>query len=89
MRGTTAQFLPLRGRGQGFLLTSPPEGEVGGASPPGGGESGDHHFVCRATFKFFIAVAFLALPIFAHGCHGDDLDHEPLLIPTRLNSEDR
>jgi hypothetical protein len=36
----------------------------------------------------FLAVALLALPIFAHGCHGDDVDHEPLLIPSRLFSDD-
>jgi hypothetical protein len=38
---------------------------------------------------YFIAIALLALPIFAHGCHGDDVDHEPLLFPFRLNSENR
>lgn len=38
---------------------------------------------------FFVALALLAPPLFAHGCHGDDVDHEPLLIPLRLNSEDR
>lgn len=37
----------------------------------------------------FVALALLALPLFAHGCHGDDIDHEPLLIPLRLTSEDR
>jgi hypothetical protein len=37
----------------------------------------------------FIALALLALPIFAHGCHGDDVDHEPLLIPLRLNPDER
>ena len=36
----------------------------------------------------FIGVALLA-PLFAHGCHGDDVDHEPLLIPHRLNEENR
>ncbi len=45
-------------------------------------------FVFRAMF-WFVAVALLALPFFAHGCHGDDVDHEPLLIPVRLNPEDR
>jgi hypothetical protein len=38
---------------------------------------------------WFIALALLLPPLFAHGCHGDDVDHEPLLIPSRLNSEDR
>ena len=37
----------------------------------------------------FVAIGLLAMPLFAHGCHGDDVDHEPLLIPTRLNPEDR
>ena len=36
----------------------------------------------------FIAVALLLAPLFAHGCHGDDVDHEPLLIPSRLNPDD-
>jgi hypothetical protein len=36
----------------------------------------------------FIAVALLTMPLFAHGCHGDDVDHEPLLIPTRFNPDD-
>lgn len=42
---------------------------------------------CRVIFWFAVA-ALLALPIFAHGCHGDDVDHEPLLIPFRFNSEE-
>jgi hypothetical protein len=37
----------------------------------------------------FVALALLLAPLFAHGCHGDDVDHEPLLIPLRLNPEDR
>jgi hypothetical protein len=47
-------------------------------------------FASRAAFCFF-ALALLLAPIFAHGCHGDDVDHEPLLIPHRLesNPEDR
>jgi len=40
-----------------------------------------------ALVWLFIAAALLALPLFAHGCHGDDVDHEPLLIPVRLNPE--
>jgi hypothetical protein len=36
----------------------------------------------------FVALALLALPLFAHGCHGDDIDHEPLLVPLRLNPEE-
>ncbi len=37
----------------------------------------------------FVVLALLALPIFAHGCHGDDVDHEPLFAPFRLTSDDR
>ncbi len=37
----------------------------------------------------FLAVALLTVPVFAHGCHGDDVDHEPLLLPLRSNPEDR
>lgn len=37
----------------------------------------------------FVAVALLTMPLLAHGCHGDDVDHEPLLIPTRFTPEDR
>ena len=42
----------------------------------------------RAMF-WFISLAVILTPIFAHGCHGDDVDHEPLLIPIRLNPENR
>ncbi|HEY1186434.1 MAG TPA: hypothetical protein VGE74_02205 [Gemmata sp.] len=41
------------------------------------------------AFWIFVALALLALPLFAHGCHGDDVDHEPLVIPLRLNGDDR
>jgi hypothetical protein len=34
----------------------------------------------RGLVWIFVAVAILALPFFAHGCHGDDVDHEPLLM---------
>jgi hypothetical protein len=27
-----------------------------------------------------LLAALLALPIFAHGCHGDDVDHEPAAL---------
>ncbi len=39
--------------------------------------------------RAFLAVALLTVPVFAHGCHGDDVDHEPLLLPLRSNPEDR
>lgn len=35
----------------------------------------------------FVVFALLLIPLWAHGCHGDDVDHEPLLLPIRLNSE--
>lgn len=28
-------------------------------------------------------LAILVLPVFAHGCHGDDVDHEPGFAPPR------
>jgi hypothetical protein len=34
------------------------------------------------------AVFILTVPVFAHGCHGDDVDHEPILLPHRLNPEE-
>jgi hypothetical protein len=37
----------------------------------------------------FVGLALLLAPLFAHGCHGDDVDHEPFLIPLRSNPEDR
>ena len=54
-------------------------GVVGGLTP----------LTRRAAVLLFVLVALLALPIFAHGCHGDDVDHEPLFIPFRLNADDR
>jgi hypothetical protein len=35
----------------------------------------------------FVALAVVLIPLLAHGCHGDDVDHEPLFLPIRLNSE--
>ena len=46
-----------------------------------------HDVVSRGAW-LFVAVALLLAP-FAHGCHGDDVDHEPLLVPLRSNPEDR
>jgi hypothetical protein len=44
----------------------------------------------RAAAPVWLAVALFLLlaPVFAHGCHGDDVDHEPLLIPSRLTPDD-
>jgi hypothetical protein len=38
---------------------------------------------------WFLGALALALPLFAHGCHGDHVDHEPVLAPFRLNGDDR
>ncbi|MDY3555851.1 hypothetical protein R5W24_004997 [Gemmata sp. JC717] len=43
----------------------------------------------RLGFLVVVTAALLALPIVAHGCHGDDVDHEPLFVPFRLNADDR
>ena len=31
----------------------------------------------------FVALAVLLAPVYAHGCHGDDVDHEPVLFPLK------
>ena len=36
---------------------------------------------------FALLTAALVLPLFAHGCHGDDVDHEPLVFPVRFNGD--
>jgi hypothetical protein len=42
----------------------------------------------RVAFGF-ISLALLLAPLFAHGCHGDDVDHEPLVAPLRSNADER
>ncbi len=37
----------------------------------------------RGWVLWLLAIALLTLPLFAHGCHGDDIDHEPLVFPHR------
>ncbi|MBA4190173.1 MAG: hypothetical protein C0467_19485 [Planctomycetaceae bacterium] len=37
--------------------------------------------VSHSTALIFAAIAFLVLPIFAHGCHRGDHDDEPLFVP--------
>ncbi len=45
--------------------------------PPGeGGTSKDTIFLWVA-----ITVLAFALPLVGHGCHGDDVDHEPTVMP--------
>ncbi len=36
--------------------------------------------------RFLVAfvAGVLVVPLFAHGCHGDDIDHEPGVVPGRL-----
>jgi len=40
----------------------------------------------------FISCLFLAalmlVPLVGHGCHGDDVDHEPVMAPHRQNQSD-
>jgi hypothetical protein len=36
----------------------------------------------------FAVLALLILPIFAHGCHGDDEDHEPGFAPPVSQARD-
>ena len=45
-------------------------------------------FSVRCAMSGFVAISLLLAPLFAHGCHGDDVDHEPLLVPLRLNPEE-
>jgi hypothetical protein len=59
-----------------------------GGAPAVPGEEQTARPLARAAF-LFLSLALLASPLFAHGCHGDDIDHEPLLIPLRSNPEDR
>ena len=41
-------------------------------------------FVRIAPFVWLaVATALLLAPVFAHGCHSADVDHEPLLLPFR------
>jgi hypothetical protein len=88
-RSAKRSDLPLKGE-QEPAFTSPLEGEVAGAGRGSGGWGGcsPPRPLARAAF-LFISLALLVAPLFAHGCHGDDIDHEPLLIPLRSNPEDR
>jgi hypothetical protein len=43
----------------------------------------------RRAAAWFVALALLLAPLFAHGCHGDDVDHEPVLTPPRSNPDGR
>jgi hypothetical protein len=84
--------LPLKGGGEDqsraalLTLTSPLEGEVASEASRWG-VSDTIRVARRISFRLCL-VALLTLPLFAHGCHGDDIDHEPLLIPTRFNPDD-
>jgi hypothetical protein len=56
-------------------------------------ESGEQRSGARlaraSLFAWLAIAAFLLLaPVFAHGCHGDDVDHEPFLIPIRITPDD-
>ena len=68
--------------GAGLAFAAPREGEGEGRSP----SDAPSRLLRRALWA--VAAALLLTPL-AHGCHGDDVDHEPLLIPFRSNPEDR
>lgn len=39
------------------------------------------------ALTFVVLLALLLLPIVGHGCHGDDLDHEPSFAPPVFNHQ--
>ena len=41
----------------------------------------------NATLCCLLILVILAIPIFAHGCHGEDVDNEPGVIPVMHNHE--
>jgi hypothetical protein len=54
---------------------APPDGRPRGRAPAG------------LSLILVAALAALALPLFAHGCHGADEDHEPGFAPVPTRSE--
>lgn len=52
-------------------------------------ERSSHLAIVRVFVFLAVSLSILVAPLFAHGCHGDDIDHEPLLIPIRMNANDR
>ncbi len=43
-------------------------------------------FSNRRQFFLFFSLSLLPF-IIGHGCHGDDIDHEPATIPTQLKQD--
>ena len=41
------------------------------------------------SIGFAVFVALLLVPIVGHGCHGDDVDHEPATVPQTKPQENR
>jgi len=41
----------------------------------------------KATRFCLLILVILPIPIFAHGCHGEDVDNEPGVIPISHNHE--
>ena len=39
------------------------------------------------AFAFIVLLALALAPIVGHGCHGDDVDHEPSFAPPRFNHQ--
>jgi hypothetical protein len=47
----------------------------------------DREAVRMSVSLFAVLVGLLLLPLFAHGCHGDDLDLEPAAPPAETRPE--
>jgi len=41
------------------------------------------------AFTLIVLLALLLMPIVGHGCHGDDVDHEPTASPHKSQLEHR
>ena len=38
----------------------------------------------RLAFAMFVLLGLLLVPLVGHGCHGDDVDHEPAAAPKEI-----
>lgn len=50
---------------------------------------GRREFARGRAFAFGGFLALLLIPIVGHGCHGDDVDHEPAVAPPEHRPENR
>lgn len=37
--------------------------------------------------SFLVLILFALIPLISHGCHGDDVDHEPSVLPVCTQTE--